>query len=276
MVCFIVGNDDADSSSSSGNSLSLLDSDTKANLEQQLNYNLKIIQDKYANYVDCILTSVEESGVSAERFGAYLLNLPAFNTNRDGIILADLKDEIENADSVIKIFNILSTKHASFLDFHIFESIYNKYGRNKKYEDLAYKEHLREYIKKHKIGELVKINPKLARFNNNSTKIKIVFGIDKTRNLNDLKQLKEAVANILDLNVASLRIYRIKNGSVHVTLLVPTSIADAIFSKDMVFSSKQIHQFRAAMVITLECNGYSFDFREQSLQDSTSGNQSKK
>ena len=100
--------------------MSSLDSDTEANLEQQLNRNLTRIQNRYADYVDCILTIVEERGISAERLSAYLLNLRAFNDDRDGIILADLKAEIDNAGSVIKIFKILSKKHASFLDFVIF------------------------------------------------------------------------------------------------------------------------------------------------------------
>ena len=242
--------------------MSSLDSDTEADLEQQLNRNLKQIQGQYADYVDCILTIVEENGVSAERLSAYLLNLCAFSNDRKEVILSDLRAEIESAGSVIKIFNILSTKYASFLDFDIFQSILKKYGRNESREDLNYPMHLEAYIKKHKIIEFIKINPNLEKLNDTSKKLNIKFGIKKTCNLENLKKIKETVANILGLQPSTLRLLSVKKGCVLVTFLIPASIAECIFTSNTVFTPEMEERFVAASALWFQCNGFEFDFRK--------------
>ena len=95
----------------------------------------------------------------------------------------------------------------------------------------------------------------------------IKFDIKKTCNLDSLKKLKEAIANILHLQPSTLRLLSIKKGCVHVTLLIPASIADAIFTTDTTFSPEQKSRFRAASVMWIECNGHMFDFRERRTKD---------
>ena len=64
------------------------------------------------------------------------------------MMLSDMRAEIENAGSVIKIFNILSSKYASFLDYDIYKRILKKYGRNENREELNYPTYLRGLYKK--------------------------------------------------------------------------------------------------------------------------------
>ena len=60
------------------------------------------------------------------------------------------------------------------------------------------------------------------------------------------------------------------------TLLIPASIADVIFTSETVFTPEQERGFQAASVLWFECNGYKFDFREESetntSRDNPSGN----
>ncbi len=66
----------------------------------------------------------------------------------------------------------------------------------------------------------------------------------------------------MDLNPSALELVDIEDGCVIVTFLIPASIADAIFISDKVFTSQQEDKFRAASVLWLKCNGYTFDFKK--------------
>ena len=132
-------------SAESDNNMSTLDSDAEADLEQQLNRNHRTIITQYANYVDCILTIVKDR-VTADQLGTYLLSLRAFKGPGEEKMLCDLRAEIENAESVYKIFNLLNTKYASFLDYEIFQSILNRYGENETHEELNYPAYLKAYM----------------------------------------------------------------------------------------------------------------------------------
>ena len=219
--------------------------------------------------MDCVLTIVEEKGVTAERLSIFLLNLRAFTDDKYPVpILSGMRAEIRNAGSVIKIFDILSSKYASFLDYNIFQSILKKYGDEK---CLEYPKHLEDFVKKHKIVEFVKINPKLKKLSNTSKKLNIKLSIKKTQSLDSIKRVKEAVASILNLDPSTLRLLSIKKGCVQVTLLIPATIADLLFTRDTKLSADQQQRFREASVLWLECKGIRFDFKEDQSQDHASG-----
>ena len=115
-------------------------------------------------------------------------------------------------------------------------------------------------MEKHKIEEFVKINPKLEKLKDASKKINIKLGIKKTPSLGSLRKVKEAVANILGLKGSTLRLLSVKKGCVQVTLLVPSAIADVIFTSDTKLTSQQEHKFKEASVLWLKCSGFKFDF----------------
>lgn len=66
------------------------------------------------------------------------------------------------------------------------------------------------------------------------------------RRLSSLKELKEAIANILDLNASTLRILSVKKGCVEVTLLIPAEIADVMFTSTTKLTPEQKQKLRAA------------------------------
>ncbi len=263
-------NDDSSISSAASDSSSL-DSDVELDLEQQLDLNLKQIQKQYALYVDSIQTIVENTGVTAKRLSSYLLNLPASTTDDEKKLrlLSDMKAELQKAEDIIDIFISLSSKYASFLNPDIYVNILEKYGTKEEQKQLDYPKHLKAYVKQHKIKEFVKmnpklVNPKLQKLGDNSKKVRIKFSIRRTQSLSTVKEVTGAVANVLGLRASTLRLYGVKKGCVLVTLLIPTSIADALFTSDTLFSPEQKRGFRAASALWLECNGHKFDFRERS------------
>ena len=260
-----------------------MDPDIEMDLEQQLDRNFKVIGRKYADYLDCICTILEEKGVTAQKLNAYLLYLPAStkedNDKSNFHLLSHIKAELRSATELTDIFVLLSSKY-SFLDCDIFEMIRERYCPNEKREDLTYPVHLKEYIEKHKIDEFVRLNPKLINpklkklLNNQSKELIMKLNIKRGRNLDTLMKAKKDVANILGLKASALRFCGVKKGCVLVTLLLPASIADSIFKDNSVFTSEQEIKFRAAEVLWFECNGFKFDFREgkkNQSHDSTAG-----
>ncbi len=191
-----------------------------------------------------------------------------------------MKAELQKAEDIVDVFIVLSSKYASFLNPDIFQNILEKYATIQEKQKLDYPQHLKAYIEQHKIKEFIRLNPKLInpklwKLGDNSKKIIIKFSIQSTQSLSTLKEVTGAVANVLGLRVSTLRLYGVKKGYVVVTLLIPTSIADDLFTGNTVFSPKQESGFQAASVLWLECNGHKFDFRERcskkdQLQD-TSG-----
>ena len=105
--------------------------------------------------------------MSLKQFRHYILGLSAFESTYDEeqpVILDDVKTKIENADSVHKIFEILTTDCCSFLNIDLFQSIMNKFQINDDSDtDLQYTEHLKDYLKKHTISEFLEINPNVKR-----------------------------------------------------------------------------------------------------------------
>ena len=70
----------------------------------------------------------------------------------------------------------------------------------------------------------------------------------------------------MDLKPSALSIIDIEDGCVIVTFHISTSIANAIFVSDLAFTPQQEDEFRAAEVLWLKCNGYTFNFQEQIKQ----------
>ena len=101
--------------SNAGSEVASLDAGIKSDLTQQLRRNYKAIGEKYASYVRCIRTLLNEKGVSAADLCADLLNLPFFKSNP--IVAAKLT----KANSVNAIFIVLASV-CSFWDYDITNS----------------------------------------------------------------------------------------------------------------------------------------------------------
>ena len=74
----------------------------------------------------------------------------------------------------------------------------------------------------------------------------------------------------MGIKKSALRILNIEKGSVILTFLITTHLADLIFTINKKFSSKEIEEFRAMSIIKLECNGQEFKFSEHEAQGNNS------
>ncbi len=250
-----------------------MDPDIEMDLRFILRRNLKDITKKYAFYVDCLRTVLEEKGVTAEALHSYLLSVSAFSSSCSGhrlALVSDNKHELEKAETVRDIFDFLTTECASFLNCEIFQDIMEKYNINEDRKELKYHEHLKAYIKKHTVSEFVKINP-LLKPKKGCKKLTLKYDIDSTCKLAKVQELKNCIAEILELNPSALHIIDIEDGCVLVTFAIPASVADIIFTPDTVFTSQQENALRDASVQWLECNGNTFHFNLKEIHAESPG-----
>lgn len=249
-----------------------LDSDVKVDLEQKLDKYLQQIADRYASFVNCTRVLIKEKGVTVTDLCAFLMNVRAFSLEeKKSVLLLEYGEELRKAKTIEDIFYILSKKYASFMDYEIFQLMLNEYGIDKcQDEKLNYPKHLEEYINKHKLSEFIHIQSQLQKHTDidDSEKVILFMNIESTSPLNRIVDLKKSVCKILGLNISALRILNIEKGSIIVTFLITTQLADLIFTIDKKFSSKDIEEFQALSVTKLECNGKVFKF----TQHETPGN----
>ena len=244
-------------------------------LEQQLQDNLEKITTQYASYADYILTSMKAKEVSVTEFRSYLLNLTAFRPGckQQCKLLSGMKAELDEADTINKIFDLVSCNCATFFDTKIFQLLVNRFGI-KDTEDtgiLDYPKHLKVYINKHKISEFIAINPALEKHSTGSEKITLKFDIELTSKLAKLTNLQAAVAKILGLKASTLQLVNIEEGCVTVTFHIPAEATDIIFVHNKQFTPGDIEDFRALSVLWLECNGHKYDFSKDKVQGKTKG-----
>lgn len=227
----------------------------------QLDQELQNIIRLYGSYVSCIRESLKAKGVQVGDLCSDLLTISAFNhTQQKRMLLHSHKAELEGATDLNRFFNILITEYASFLNYEIFQVILDKYHLNKGQEEFKYPDHLDAYLRKHKVSEFVQINPLLKKVAATSKELVLKIDIVSTSELAKLKKLKTGVAQILGLKPAAIQLLDIKEGCVVVTFLIPTGVAEIIFTKQMIITKEQEREFKALSILRLECNGLAFDF----------------
>ena len=246
-----------------------MDPDVRMDLEYILETNLEEIIVKFAGYVDCLRAAVKEKGVLAEDLRSYLLSLPAFRKGYKGqklTLLYDKETELKKCDSVTDIFNFLKTKCASFLNYELFKHILKYYKISEDTEEFNYPEHLKAYVEKHKISEFAKINP-LLKPKDGSKELILKYDIETTCRLAEISNLKMIIAKMFGLLPSALEIADIEDGCVIVTLHIPASIANAIFTPNTVFTPQQEEELRAAAVLWIKCNGHTYHFGKGKLKE---------
>jgi hypothetical protein len=241
----------------------LLDPDSLQDLRLTLSSDVQQIIKQYSSYVSYIRECLQENGVSAKDLSSYLMTMSAFSrSEQKPTLLSAHRHELEKADDLYTIFNLLAAEYASFLSYDIFQSILAKYQKKCNIpagqEELMYPEHLKAYINKHRVSEFVEINPLLKRYTSTSTELVLKIDIESISTLAVLEKIKAAAAKILGLKSATLRLLNIEEGCVLVTYLIPTPIADFLFADDTVLSKQQEKQLRTMSVLRLECNGCIF------------------
>lgn len=244
-------------------SMDSLDSDTREDLQIQLDTELQRIIQLYSRYVSCIRESLQAKGITPKDIRSDLMSVSAFNhTEQKTSLLSAHEAELVKAVDLNDIFDLLVKEYASFLNYEVFQFILDKY-RNLIHcgqDEFKYPEHLEAYINKHKISEFIEINPLLEKFTVTLKQLILKFDIATTAKLAKLKKLKTAVAKMLGLRSAALRLLDIEEGCVVATFLIPSPVAELVFNQHTTFSREQVEEFRALLVLWLKCNDCSFYF----------------
>jgi hypothetical protein len=241
-------------------------------LEQLLEINLKQLIVRYAFYAHDILLSVQARDISADSLRSYLLGLTAFQSGhkRHSRLLSAVKDNLDEADTINKIFDLLSCNCASYINYQIFQSIADEYDikEGEHQAKLDYPDHLGHYVDMHKISEFIAVRSPLKMYNEGLTKLILKVSIEQTRKLTEVFKLQTAVADILGLKAIALLFFHVKKKEcVVVTFLIPADAADILFVSDNQFVPKDIEDFRSQSVTCLECNGYKYDFTKHALME---------
>ena len=253
---------DGTTHSENATSIEDLDPDTRRDLRRQLNRNFKRIIEKYASFAESLCDAVTDTGVTVKKFRNYILNLSPYGGDyicgdEKPILLDHVKAEIKMADSIIDIFQVLTTECCSFMNVDILQSIMTKYKIDPNSDDLRYIDHLKCYLVNHKISEFIMINPKLDRFKNSDTRI-LKFNTELSSSITKVLDLKSAIANIFGLkSAAALQLLSIKEGCVVVTFSILSSVAESVFARGL--TAKQEADIRALSVLWLESGDYKLE-----------------
>ena len=236
-----------------------------------LETNLDEVVASFAYYTSCVQESIQDMNIGAEKLYDFLVTFST-GDQRKALLPREKINKLKDK-SVRDIFLFLKQECTSFLNYDIFERIlhYFKVDRNS-HEHLKYPQKLKAYVKKHTISEFIKIIPVLDEYNQyDEVTLTLVLKIDAIScKLDRLLDIVRSVAKIMNLQPSMLLIYDIKESCVEVTLLIPKSVADIIFTSDNIFSEFQQEEFRSLSVQLLKCNGYSFEFihkRDQASLD---------
>ena len=227
----------------------------------QLDDNLQTITSQYSIYVSSIRECLQEKGVRPVDLCSDLMNLTAFNhTRKKRSLFSSHRTELHNATELNGIFDLIAIEYSSFLNYDVFQWIVDRHHLDNGQEEFQYPQHLKAYLNSHKISQFVEINPLLKDFSDASKEMVLKVDIESTSELAKLERLRAAVAKILRLKPAALRLLDVEEGCVVVTFLIPSPVAEIIFSKHSVLTVEQVEEFRAWKVIWLECNDRTFSF----------------
>ena len=217
----------------------------------------------YSDYTNCIAESLVKMKVDIRKLRAHSLSLCPGCDERNLMPLSfRAGDKFEQLDNVYDFISELR-KFTSFLDCSLFEEIIRQF-KIKNQEKLKYPEKLRQYIMKHTVSEFMEIDPKLTlnEYTDDTKELVIILDIEQITNfLKEVLDIGQVLAYVMNIDQRQLLIHKIGEGSVTVTFLIPTSVAEYMFSgrKECIFSQEQFEEFRKVSIVMLKCNDYEFD-----------------
>ena len=235
-----------------------LSSTEKEELKAQLRDDVQKMKLLFASLVTDIRDSVKR--IPVVEFAGSILALGAYEPaigGRDRRLLDEHSEEIESAESVSKIFNILSA-YWNYLDYDILVLIIEKYGTHGDDSDEKrlknYNEALQRFCKR-RIFELP-----LPESGNGTDKkqekLYLKLDVREDTPTGQIYQMKRKVAEILQLNPATLQIYSVDEGCVQLIFLIPKFVARDIFP----LSDEQATALsKDVAVMRLECGHYVFE-----------------
>jgi hypothetical protein len=223
----------------------------------QLRAALLDIRGKFVSFTHCVQESLIKKGVNLDGLRSEIgKHLGRSDDNR---VLPDHADEVKRV-----IVNVL--KSTTILNHYIFKKFCEVYKLNN-YEDALenYVTNLENVLKNYSILDYINQNAnELFETKGDREELVIESSISPEEALERLIAMHEDLAKILDLDLSSISMSRVDIGSVRVTFLIPTKIAENIFRDlEATFSKQQIEDFRSASIEKLEYKNHAFDFTER-------------
>ena len=216
--------------------------------------------------------------MSVDKFRNYLLNISAFEHEKDEQQCKLLRDDLKKATSISDIFSFVSG-WASFLNDDIFKSIMERYKIPKDHcESMKYSDHLHEYLLKHELSCFTKINPRPGRLEElknrkpealSETTLTLKVNSERLCRIAHVVNLKQTVATILEMKVSALRLLDIREGCVEVTFLVPALTPDVLFGGGKTLTSRQVEQLQELSIEWMKCGEHEIDFRRSVVTGSS-------
>ena len=236
-----------------------LSSTEKEELKAQLIDDVQKMKRLFGSLVTETRDSVEKR-ISVQKLAGSILALGAYEPaigERDQRLLDEHREEIRSAKSVSEIFIILSA-YWNYLDFEILVYIISHYGTRGDDSDEKrlqnYKEALQRFCKR-RIFELPLPESGNGTDNKKQKKLYVKLNIREDARAEQMFLIKRKVAEILQLNPATLQIYSVDEGCVQLVFLIPKFVAREIFP----LSDEQATALsKDVAVMRLECGHYVF------------------
>lgn len=227
--------------------------------------------EQYDSYLICIHKSLEARGITAKELSGYLLKLPALkvSSTTQKALLAEFEVEIQRATSVKEIIDLLGNNFGSFLDYDIFSNVVREFGISENRdaantEILKYPEHFKTYAVRQKLSDIIGVIPNAEKLKNSSEELSIKFEVDISEySLANLMELKSEIADVLNLQESTLRLFNIEEGCIVVTFLIPSSLAHFILPKGKTLALHQMKSLRDLSALQLKCCGEMFILRHK-------------
>ena len=236
--------------------------DACGDLRQQLLANLKTIQDNFADYIECIQKELQKKEVNLGRLKSYLLRLPCYSDHQNNIMLLPTKKAALNKATTIYEVFIMLHEYTSFLNYHIYEKLVSNFQIDEGQECFQYPAKLIDYIQKHSISEFIEIHPALSNYTDGTKELVLILDIKSTSQLSKVVDINHSIADLMKLDKSALLIHSISEGSVTVTFLIPSFVAETIFTGTDIFTQDQRKRYLRLSILQLKCNGYEYNFEE--------------
>ena len=234
-----------------------LSSTEKEELKAQLKNDEQKMKLLFGSLVTNTRDSVEKR-ISVGKVAGSILALGAFEPaigERDRRLLDEHREEIESAKSVSEIFIILSA-YWNYLDYDILVYVINHYGTHGDDSDERrlqnYNEALQRFCKR-RIFELPLSENGNGAENKKQEKLYMKLNIPEDTLAEQMFPIRIKVAEILQLNPATLQIRSVNKGCVQLIFLIPKFVARKIFP---LLDEQTSALSKDVSVIRLECGNY--------------------
>lgn len=239
----------------------------RVHLKQDFAEGLKSVEAEFQTYFNAVKNSVRRMGISFDSFLLYVLTLPCYE-QEDGTdkpkLLTHKQEKFEKAKSTDDVFAVLA-ECCNFMEFCVLKEIIKKFSLDVG-TCSSYPQHLDEFLKSFEISRFFDIS--LAPPDQpGTTRLVLVLDIEKMKKFSKLVDIKKAVARNLGLDVSTLVICNISEGSVIVNCRLHAELARDVFCGDDIFTNKQVKVFRSLSMKKMECNGYFYDFMESQVSE---------